>query len=138
MNSPTGCRLHIIGPGGIGGCAKSWRRWVVGSSTTPTEHLVITASPKPLRNDAKLVNGPAWYPQARVAPFAWMAINGWRIRAVFVPQSTNDGSAFAHHVVLIWTVGSHTYGVGFHDVSSVAETLKLDEELVRAIKLVGD
>jgi len=136
MNSPTGCTLQIIGPGGVGGCAKSWRGWVVGSSTTPDEHLVITASPTLLRNDAKLVNGPAWYPKARVKRLTLLTINGWRIRAVFVPQATNDGSAFAHHVVFIWTVGQHTYGVGFHDVHGIPRTLRLDEALVRNIRLV--
>lgn len=137
MNGPTVCGLHIIGPGGVGGCAKSWRGWVVGSSTTPNEHLVITASPTPLRNYAKVVNGPAWYPKARVKPLTRLTINGWRTRAVFVPQATNDGSAFAHHVVLIWTVGQNTYGVGFHDVRGIQPTLKLDEELVGSMRLVG-
>lgn len=136
-NGPTGCALHIIGPGGIGECAKSWRGWVVGSSATRSEHLVITASPAPVRNDARVVNGPAWYPKARVEPLTWLTINGRRVRAVFVPQATNDGSAFAHHVVLIWTVGQHTYGVGFHDVRGLQRTLELDEELVESIRLVG-
>ena len=86
---------------------------------------------------AKLVNGPAWYLQARVKLLRTLAISGWHVQAVFVPQATNDGSAFAHHVVLIWTVGSHTYGVGFHDVKGVLRTLALDERLVRSIKLVG-
>lgn len=69
-SGPASCTLQIIGPGGVGGCAASWRSWVIGSSTTPDEHLVITASPKPLRNYAKVVNGPAWYPGARVEPLA--------------------------------------------------------------------
>jgi hypothetical protein len=137
MSGPTSCTLHIIGPGGVGGCGKSWRGWVVGSSTTFDEHLILTASPKPLRNYAKVVNGPAWYPKARVKPLAWVTINGWRMRAVFAPQATNDGSSFSHHVVLIWTVGEHTYGVGFHDVTNIRDTLLRDEELARSIKLVA-
>jgi len=120
----------------VGTCGKAWRGWVVGSSTTFDEHLVLTTSPRPLRNYAKVVNGPAWYPKARVTPLAWVTINGWRMRAVFVPQATNDGSAFAHHVVLIWTVGQHTYGVGFHDVTNIQNTLLRDEELARGIKLI--
>lgn len=111
--------------------------WVVGSSATETQHLVLTASPQPLRNYAKVVNGPAWYPGARVQPLGWVTMNGWRIRAVFVPPDTNEGSAFAHHVVLIWSVGSHTYGVGFHAVHGRRAALLLDEELVRGIRLVG-
>ena len=59
---PTACVLHILGPGGSGGCAKSWRGWVVGASQTDDSHVVITASPRPLQNDAHVVNGPAWYP----------------------------------------------------------------------------
>jgi hypothetical protein len=64
-----------------------------------------------------------------------MTINGWRARSVYVPPETNDGSAFAHHVVLIWTVGRHTYAVGFHDVAGIRPTLALDIALVRAIRL---
>ncbi len=133
-----GCPLGIIDPGRK--CPNtflSWRGWVVGSSTTTDEHLVITASPTPLRNDAKVVNGSAWYTKARVTPLGRLTINGWRMRVVFVPPDTNDGSAFAHHVVLIWTVGQHTYGIGFHDVSGIRETLSLDRELAKGISLIG-
>lgn len=109
----------------------------MGSSTSATEHLVITASPRPLYNYAKVVNGPAWYPTARVEPLASRTIGGTRMRAVFVPPGTNDGSAFARHVVLIWTVGRHTYGIGFHDVEGLRQTLLRDEELAKHIELVG-
>ena len=114
-----------------------WRRWAVGSTSVGPEHLVTTASPHPLANYAKVVNGPIWYPRARVQPIAWVTINGWRMRAVYVPPATNDGSAFAHHVVLIWTVGQHTYGVGFHNLYGQRETLLRDEELARHLTLVG-
>lgn len=90
--APTGC-LDVIGPGGVGGCDESWRGWVVRTSNVGAEHLVITASPKPLASYAKLVNGPAWYPQARVRALGWVRINGWRMRSVYVPLATNDGSA---------------------------------------------
>lgn len=132
----TGC-LDVIGPGGVGGCAKSWRGWVVGSSNMGDQHLVITASPHPLRNYAKLVNGPAWYPKAQVRGLGWVRINGRRMRSVYVPPATNDGSAFMHHVVLIWTEGGHTYGIGFHNTNGIHQTLRLDEELAKHIKLVG-
>jgi hypothetical protein len=129
--------LHIIGlPCALGG-RDSWQGWVVGSSTTADQHLVLVASPQPLRNDAKVVNGPAWYPRARVRPIARTTINGWRMHAIYVPPETNDGSAFAHHVVLIWTVRGHTYAVGFHNVSTIRQTLRLDEQLARHIRLVG-
>jgi hypothetical protein len=137
LRGPTGCTLHVIGPGGVGGCDRSWRGWVVGSSTTPNEHLVLVGSPTPLRNYAKVVNGPAWYPKARVKALGWVTIEGRRMRVVFVPPAWNDGSAFAPHVVLVWTVGGHTYGVGFHNVTGISQTLRRDEELAKSIKLVG-
>jgi hypothetical protein len=129
-----GCQLDIIGPAG---CAKAWRGWVVGSSETNDQHLVIVASPQALRNYAKVVNGPAWYPSARVRLLQRMRVNGWRMQAVYVPCGTNSGSAFARHVVMIWTVGGHTYGVGFHNVHGLRPTLDLDVALARGIRLVA-
>lgn len=126
-------RPAFIGRGPSG----QWRRWAVGSSYVGPEHLVATASPRQLANYAKVVNGPAWYPRARVRPMAWVTINGWRMRAVYVPPATNDGSAFMHHVVLIWSVGEHTYGFGFHNLHGIRRTLRLDEELARYVTLVG-
>lgn len=52
-------------------------------------------------------------PAAHVHVLGWMTANGWRVRVVFVPAATNQGSAFANHVVLVWTVGAHTYAAGF-------------------------
>ena len=98
---------------------------------------MITASPTRLSNDAKLVNGPAWYPRARVQFLRAVEVNGRRMRAIYVPPATNDGSAFAHHVVLVWNAVGHTYGVGFHNLRGIRQTLRLDEELVRHIMLVG-
>jgi hypothetical protein len=132
-----GCELDIIGPGGVGGCATSWRGWVFGSSETNDQHLVIVASPRALRSDAKVVNGPAWDPGARVRPLRSLTINGWRMRAVYVPARTNEGSAFVRHVVLIWTVRSHTYGFGFHNVHGLRPTLDLGAALARGITLVS-
>ena len=131
------CGLRIIGPGGDGRCSHAWRGWVVGSSETNDEHLVVNASPRPLVDPAKVVNGPAWYRGARVRPLSAMRINGWRVRAVYVPPGTNEGSAFAHHVVMVWTVGRHTYAAGFHDVAGRQATLDLDVALMQAMKLVA-
>jgi hypothetical protein len=75
-----GCQLDIIGPGGIGGCAKSWRGWVIGSSETLTQHLVITASPRALGDFVKVVTGPAWCPAARVRVLRRLTVNGWEMR----------------------------------------------------------
>jgi hypothetical protein len=132
-----GCEIDIIGAGKrCPDTVLSWRGWVVGSSLAAGEHLVLTASPCPLSNDAKVVNGPAWYPGARVRPLGWVHVNSRRMREVFVPPATNAGSAFAGHVVLIWTVGDHTYGIGFHDVNGIRPTLMLDLELARGIRLI--
>jgi hypothetical protein len=132
-----GCGMDIIGPAKrCPNTAFLWRGWVVGSSTTADAHLVLTASPRPISNYAKVVNGPAWYPGARIKPLGWVTINGWRIREVFAPGATNDGSAFAGHVVLIWTTGGHTYALGFHDLHGIQRTLSLDLTLARGIRLV--
>ena len=132
------CELDIIGPGATDNkaCGNAWRGWVVGSSETNDQHLVIVASPRPLRRDAKVVNGPAWYPGARVRPLRSLTINGWRIRAVYAPVKTNAGSAFMRHVVLIWTVRGHTYGIGFHNVHGLGATLDLDAALARGVRLI--
>jgi hypothetical protein len=132
-----GCNLEIIGAGGLEHCSSRWRGWVVGSSDTANQHLVIIASPFVVQNYAKAVNGPAWYSGARVRPLRWLRINNWRVRAIFVPPATNDGSAFASHVVLVWTARGHTYAVGFHAVRGIQRALSLDVALARGIKLVG-
>ena len=131
-----GCQLDIIGPGGIGGCARSWRSWVVGSSETSDQHLAVVGTPRAVGDFAKVVNGPAWYPAARVRVLRRLTINGWEMAAVYVPPETNEGSAFARHVVLIWTARGHTYGIGFHNVRGLRQTLALDTALAKGIKLV--
>ena len=60
------------------------------------------------------MNGPAWYPRAKVRPLGWVEVNGRRMRAVYVPP-----------------------GVGFHNIRAIHQTLLLDEELARHVKLVG-
>jgi hypothetical protein len=98
---------------------------------------VIVASPRPLADPAKIVNGPAWYPSAQIRDLGSVTINEQQRRAVYVPPETNEGSAFARHVALVWTVGGHTYAVGFHDVAGTRPTLALDVELVRSIRLIA-
>jgi hypothetical protein len=137
-----GCVITIICP------AAEPRRWIAGTSANATTHLIILGSPRPVSDSTRFVNSGAEVVGSRVRPLRWTTINGWRMRAVFVLAATS--SAFAwHHVVLIWTVGQHTYGVGFHDLEQFAcpscaatthglrQTLLLDEELARHIKLVG-
>jgi len=126
----------------------SWRGWGFGSTTmgfgARFEHLVWMASPRPVRSYAKLVSGPSQGAVTRVLPLARVTINGWRLRAVYVPAAS---VAFGSHVVLIWTVARHTYGIGFHDHEAFAclcsstegrrQTLALDTEFVRYTELVS-
>jgi hypothetical protein len=132
------CTIDIIGPAEP--CPNTrfiWRGWVVGSSTTTDEHLVLVASPRPIRSYAKVVNGPAWQAGERIRVLGQVTIRDWRMHEVFVPPARNEGSAFAGHVVLIWTVGRHTYAFGFHDVSTVKQTLELDVMLGRNLTLIA-
>ena len=139
VDAQPGCRprFQIVG---VPPCRplRKWKGWIAGSSQIawPREHLVILASPRPIRDYAKFVNGPAWYPADRVDAGDWTTVNGRRVRWVFVPPGTNDGSAVAGHVMLIWTTGGHTYGVGFHDTSTRAATRAMDVELVRHLRMV--
>ena len=133
-----GCTIDIIGPAEP--CANTpfiWRGWVVGSSVTTDDHLVLVASPRPIQSYAKVLNGPAWRAGERVRVLGLVRVRGWRMHEVFVPPALNDGSAFAGHVVLIWTVGQHTYAFGFHDVSTIKHTLALDVTLGRDIRLIA-
>lgn len=132
-----GCELDIIGPAKpCPNTAFLWRGWIVGSSRVGDQHLVLVASPRALEDYAKVVNGPAWYRGARVRALKWVTVNGRRMREVYVPPDTNDGSAFAGHVVLIWTVAGHTYAIGFHNVNGFDRTLTMDLKLARGITLV--
>jgi hypothetical protein len=131
------CRFQIVGVS----CSPTgrWKGWVFGSSEVayPHEHLVVQASPVPVPGYAKAIDGPGWYQGARVTVREPITINGWRAHWVFVPPATNEGSAFAGHVVLVWTTAGHTYAVGFHDLSTRATTRALDLELVRHVRLVS-
>jgi hypothetical protein len=133
-----GCGLQIIGPAKP--CPNTvfrWRGWVVGSSATADEHLVLTASPQVVRSAAKVVNGPVWQRGQTVRSIGYRRVGRWRMQVVFVPPTANEGSAFASHVVLVWTVGQHTYAIGFHDISTLNQTLALDLILARGIRLVS-
>jgi hypothetical protein len=126
------CNITVICPTDSG----LWKEWAFGSLASPDQHLVIQASPRPLSNYAKAVDGPGWFPTARVRPLGWVTTSRWRMRAVFVSPDTNE-SAFVHHIAMVWTVGQHTYAVGFHNFTGMRATLRLDQQLAPWIELVG-
>ena len=134
------CQSQFIAPAT---CAPAWRGWVVGSSAVGIgdpagqfQHLVIVASPHPIRNYARVVNGPAWYPEASERLGGWLTVGPWHARWVAVPPATNDGSAFAGHIVLVWATAGHTYAAGFHNISGERATKQLDTALIRGLRLV--
>lgn len=132
-----GCRLGIIGAGGAGTCARTWKGWVVGSSEVQGanagpfgfQHLVISGAPRVVRNPARAIDGPGMFRGSRVQArgrFRARAIHG---RLYYVPPKTNDGSAFMGHLVMVWTAGDHTYAYGFHVVATLTEARALDLEI---------
>ncbi len=138
---PAACRFAVVSLPCNPTRTNGWRGWVAGSSETaddPPQHLVITAAPYVEHNYAKLVNGPGWYSGARVRVGGWVRVGRWNARWIYVPPATNDGSAFAGHIVLVWTTAGHTYGVGFHDVNESSRLTKaMDLKLVRSIRLIA-
>ena len=55
-----------------------------------------------------MINGPGWYPGARVVPLGVVHAGEWTMREVYADPATNEGSAFSDHVVLVWTTDGHT------------------------------
>jgi hypothetical protein len=130
------CVLEIIGAG----CPTTppcWCGWVVGAGVSGTHDLALLASPRPIAGYARLVNGPAWYPAARTRPLGWIVVNGRRMREVWVPAASNDGSSFSDHLALIWSGVGHTYAIGFQNVDGMAETLRLDRILAGGIRMIS-
>ena len=104
---------------------------------TNDQHLVIQAAPRAIGSLARAVDGPGWYQGARVRTIRSLRVRGWAVREVAVPLATNEGSAFARHLVLVWTLRGHTYAVGFHRVGSLRRTRMLNERVVRSVSLIA-
>ena len=118
--------------------ARGWRGWVAGMGATPGgAHLALTASPRVEPDVAKLVNGPAWYPGARVRFLGHSRIRNWLVCWVYVPAATNDGSQFSDAVVAAWSAGGHSYAIGFRATGRLAAAKALDARLLAGIALVG-
>ena len=75
---------------------------------TDQQHLVMQASPEPVRSLSRMINGPGWYPGARVVPLGKVHVGEWTMREVYADPATNEGSAFSDHVALVWTAEGHT------------------------------
>ena len=133
----TSCQIELIGAAGLGECAHSWRGWVVGSMQTYQHHLVLQASPEPVRSLARMINGPGWYPGVSVVPLGTVRAGGWTMREVYADPATNEGSIFSGHLVLMWTAGGHTYALGFHLDGSRHETRTLNQSVARSVSLVS-
>lgn len=84
-----------------------------------------------------MINGPGWYPGARVIPLGTVRVGGWTMREVYADPATNEGSSFSGHLVLVWTSGGHTYALGFHQAGSRHETRKLNLAVARSVSLVS-
>ncbi len=152
LQVPRGLRAESGGGGCAGGVvfapfrsvatcegAGAWRGWVAGAGVTPGGmHLVLTAAPRVVPSIAKLVNGPAWYPNAHVQLLGRSHVRGWLVRWAFVPAATNDGSQFSDAVVAAWSTGGHSYAIGFRTaVDGRTAARALTERLLEGLALVG-
>jgi hypothetical protein len=103
---------------------------------TSQHHLVLQASPEPVRSLSKMINGPGWYPGASEIRLGTVQAGGWTMHAVYADPATNAGSAFSDHLVLVWTTGGHTYALGFHLARSRHRTQMLNEAVADSVTLV--
>lgn len=139
------CRFQIVGWDRKRGCgAMKWRGWIVGSSQLSGSdagpagflHLVMQGSPRIIRDSARAIDGPGMVPGSRVRSRGVVTIAEKRMHWYYVPPDRNQGSAFMHHLVLVWTASGHTYAYGFHVTSTFAVARALDLELVRHLVTV--
>jgi hypothetical protein len=103
---------------------------------TSQHHLVLQASPEPVRSLSMMINGPGWYPGASEVRLGIVHAGGWTMRAVYADPATNEGSIFSDHLVLVWTTGGHTYAIGFHLAGWRQKTQILNETVARSVSLV--
>lgn len=136
-----GCKLKIVGAGGGPHCAANWRGWIVGDGQLLAgyvleQHLGIQGAPHVVTTPARAIDGPGMFPGSRVRPRGDARVAGKLMRWYFVPPATNQGSAFAGHLVLVWNADGHTYAYGFHVLETFAIARALDLELVRHLVTV--
>jgi hypothetical protein len=132
-----GCRFAIVG--WDRGCAGP-KNQIFGSSQLSGQnagpagfqHLVVQGAPRVVRDPARAIGARARYLRAR----GIVRVGGSTMRWYYVSPGSNDLSAFAHHLVLVWSASGHTYAYGFHVVTTLADARKLDLELVRHLVVV--
>ena len=121
-----------------------WRGWIVGSSQVSGaqagpagfQHLVLGGAPNIVRSPARAIDGPTMVAGSRVERRGRLrvgAIRGW---FYYVPFSTNIGSDFTGHLVMVWNALGHTYMYGFHVVDGITEARRLDLEVVKHLVIV--
>jgi hypothetical protein len=96
----------------------------------------LQAAPRVTSNPAQAIDGPGWQAADKVRRIGATRIHGWRIAIYLVPPLSNEGSAFSGHVVFVWSSEGHTYAAGYHDVVSIASTVRWDRALVGGIRLL--
>jgi hypothetical protein len=127
-----GCQRYIA-PGTL---TAGGTQWAFGSINFPASfrvgHLVIQAAPRPEAIAPFIYLEAVSHTVGAVQVTGTRSIRGRRYTVVLVPMA--NGGAFAGHTVLVWTIGGHTYGLGFHQHDPGA--LALDIAVVRSVVLV--
>jgi hypothetical protein len=86
-------------------------------------HLVIIGSPRRM-SAREIISSPLPPPaQVPVVVEGSVVIHGRPAQVVRVPPSS--ATAFGEHLVLVWTVGDHTYALGVHGTDPGARALDL-------------
>lgn len=132
-----GCDLQIVSPGDKPSCGGvEWHGWFVGDGEVVHGHLLVAhlalqGAPRVIVNPARAIDGPAMFRGSRVDPRGKVRVAGKLMHWYFAPPATNQGSAFAGHLVLVWNSDGHTYAYGFHVLQTLAAARALDLELAR-------
>jgi hypothetical protein len=116
--------------------ARGWRGWVAGAGSAPGIALSLTAAPQLEPSIAKLVNGPAWYPAARVTRLGRARVGDRLVQWAFVPAATNDGSQFSDAVAAVWSSRGHSYAVGVRAAGGRVAERALLVRLLEGLTLV--
>ena len=98
------------------------------------QHLVVQAAPHVVGPTAAVNGGIAPDQGYPIQPMGVTHVHGRLMRWYFVPP--DHGTAFAGHLVLIWSAYGHTYCYGFHVLDTLEHVRAFDRELVAHLKMV--